>query len=413
MNIPFCSAISNVSKRLGALKVVVLAAKIEPITLQGFESDLLEIIGARIDSDGPVAWLKWQDLPVRSDDGPELDLTRVAREYTQLAKTFGLIDSGNSLRESAIPLRSYIERRHPDSMSLWRQHKLNPLLLDEFGGMGEKALFWQILFTGDVLTCAFPYILSQRDITEYDPNREFFDDKQPFDAGEKPHKLEEVDRNLMLDAFGVVRNAFNEDLWSEVENLDELKGYAERMRKWTSFRHHVPPRLEWLVDVGLLKHNGAVASGPDHVLGHAYTILEPCRRAGKYLEQHLLKNFACDRFVHFRLFSFLNEVYGLEAKNPASDEEVFRYLALGYHFVARDLGDTPAKSAALMGAILALEQGVLINLSKMYEVGRKPPPACAQMIEYSGGSRLDDEFMFSIRPKALKGLLAGENRGAQ
>ncbi len=58
MKIPFCSTISNVSKRLGALKVVVQVAKIEPITLQGFENDLLEIIGSRTDPDGPVALAK-------------------------------------------------------------------------------------------------------------------------------------------------------------------------------------------------------------------------------------------------------------------------------------------------------------------------------------------------------------------
>ncbi len=147
----------------------------------------------------------------------------------------------------------------------------------------------------------------------------------------------------MLDAFGIVRSAFNEDLRSDVENLDELRSYAERMRKWSSFRHHVPPRLEWLVDLGLLQHDGVAAGEAGHAADHAYAVLEPCHRAAKFLTPSLLKNFASERFVYRQLFSFLNEVYALAAKSPASDEEVFRYLALGYHFVARDLGDTPAK----------------------------------------------------------------------
>ncbi len=35
-----------------------------------------------------------------------------------------------------------------------------------------------------------------------------------------------------------------------------------------------------------------------------------------------------------------------------------------------------------MGSILALEDGILIDLEKMYQVGRKPPPSCIAMIEY-------------------------------
>ncbi len=55
-------------------------------------------------------------------------------------------------------------------------------------------MFWQLLLTGDVLTCAFTAVLSERKIAAYDPNREFFLPDQAKGTDLKSRKLDEVRR---------------------------------------------------------------------------------------------------------------------------------------------------------------------------------------------------------------------------
>jgi hypothetical protein len=108
---------------------------------------------------------------------------------------------------------------------------------------------------------------------------------------------------------------------------------------------------------------------------------------------------------HF--FAWAAEIYGIPAKRCEPDVRQLFYFTKGYPFLEREIGFTPGRTVALAGCLLALEDGWLVEVAEMFGLlQRAAAGPWRPYLEYSGGSRLDQEFLIKIRPTLEPALSA-------
>jgi hypothetical protein len=108
---------------------------------------------------------------------------------------------------------------------------------------------------------------------------------------------------------------------------------------------------------------------------------------------------------HF--FSWAAEIYQLAARRCDSDPRRLLYFTRGYPYLEREIGFTPGRTVALAGCLLALEEGWLIEVAEMFSLlQRMAAGPWRPYLEYSGGSRLDQEFLIKVKPTLLPALQA-------
>ena len=187
-----------------------------------------------------------------------------------------------------------------------------------------------------------------------------------------------------------------------VETVRECRQYAERVVKRGVSKNQAQPRYYHLFELGLLDR------GPSGQPRVPYTLTPAGRRAVMALaplrdrpedQQELL-----DR--HF--FAWAAEIYGIPAKRCEPDVRQLFYFTKGYPFLEREIGFTPGRTVALAGCLLALEDGWLVEVAEMFSLlQRAAAGPWRPYLEYSGGSRLDQEFLIKIRP-TLEAVLSAE-----
>ena len=81
------------------------------------------------------------------------------------------------------------------------------------------------------------------------------------------------------------------------------------------------------------------------------------------------------------------------------DRRRLLYFARGFEFLQREIGFTPGRTIALAGCLLAWEEGWLVEVAEMFDLlQRMAAGPWRPYLEYSGGSRLDQEFLIKIKP---------------
>jgi hypothetical protein len=79
----------------------------------------------------------------------------------------------------------------------------------------------------------------------------------------------------------------------------------------------------------------------------------------------------------------------------------------GYSYLEREIGFTPGRTVALAGCLLALEDGWLIEVAEMFSLLQRAAAGPGRpFLEYSGGSRLDQEFLIKIKSSLAPALQA-------
>jgi hypothetical protein len=108
---------------------------------------------------------------------------------------------------------------------------------------------------------------------------------------------------------------------------------------------------------------------------------------------------------HF--FSWAAQIYEMPARSCDGDLRRLLYFARGYPYLEREIGFTPGRTVALAGCLLALEEGWLVEVAEMFSLlQRAAAGPWRPYLEYSGGSRLDQEFLIKIRATLLPRLRA-------
>jgi len=83
------------------------------------------------------------------------------------------------------------------------------------------------------------------------------------------------------------------------------------------------------------------------------------------------------------------------------------YFARGFPWLQREIGFTPGRTVALAGCLLALADGWLVEVADMFALLRRVASGrWRAYLEYSGGSRLDQEFLIKVKPTLTAALEA-------
>jgi len=171
--------------------------------------------------------------------------------------------------------------------------------------------------------------------------------------------------------------------------LKEVADLRARLQSTKALEHHFRPRRQFLKDLGLLES--------PFVPNIATRKAAECWHG---LRDNPLKQ---DWLIERHFFRWSNEIYGFSAK-PASDDLVrLDYFARGFPIVSREIGFTPARTVALAGCLLAIEEGTLIEIEEMFKMMKAMAKGPYRpYLFYSGGSRLDREFLIRVNVNPLR-----------
>ena len=162
-------------------------------------------------------------------------------------------------------------------------------------------------------------------------------------------------------------------------------------------RHHVRPRLEHYVDLGLL--------GRRDFAHTADTVYEPSaetRRAVEAWKSILDDPKTIGRFLDGKFFESTATIFGLTDPRRCDHVESLTYFAKAFELVGRTIGFTPGRTVAFAACLLALEDGRIAEIDSMFDAiyaGAKTD--LGEYFIFSGGSRFDREFLIRVRPEIV------------
>lgn len=163
--------------------------------------------------------------------------------------------------------------------------------------------------------------------------------------------------------------------------------------------HHLRPRLEHYVDIGLLRRR---ATTNDSTIG--YETVPATARAIAAWEPILENPRALTRFLDEKFFVTAAAILGIPS-GPCPEHLTLGYLLEAFNLIGREIGFTPARTLSLMAGLLALEKGRVVEIAQSFDVVRTAAGSpLGRHLVFSGGSRLDGEFLVRIKPELGQAL---------
>jgi hypothetical protein len=315
-------------------------------------------------------WLAQRRLP------SHLGLLAVknAEHILEMGRSFEILTTGFALSEKGVFLQNYalqvltgVLEGAPDANPF--EVRVRPAL---------QLFFLYTLLTADIMT---PFLI------------------QEFSAqnrGDLPNAPKFITRAAELLCQSVERHI---DI-TNVESIRESRTFAERLQRKGVAKNQAQPRYHHLFELALLDRVEADIEGRRIV---PYLANDACRRAAQSLgplrEQPEDQQDLLDR----SFFRWAAEIFGLTARLCTDDRRRLLYFSRGFHYLQREIGFTPGRTIALAGCLLAWEDGWIIEIAEMFNLlQRMAAGPWRPYLEYSGGSRLDQEFLIKIKP----GLIA-------
>lgn len=162
-------------------------------------------------------------------------------------------------------------------------------------------------------------------------------------------------------------------------------------------RHHLRPRLEHCVDVGLLARGEEGEEAP-------FQVTPGTARGAQSFAELRDDPRRIQGFLDRKFFGTWAKIQGLETSEPDHTGTV-RGFVRAYDLVKRSIGFTPGRTVALAAAFLGLRENLVLEvdrtMSVVLEAARGP---LNQYFQFSGGTRLDREYMIRVRPEILEAL---------
>jgi hypothetical protein len=201
--------------------------------------------------------------------------------------------------------------------------------------------------------------------------------------------LAQIDQGLRLDEVSEARTLYQ---------LRERIGRVRVSKTGTSSETPVDkaqrvPRLEFCVDLGLLDRRlSPIDAGESN-----YLMTAELKRAPGILSELVAKPGRSRTWLDQEFFRAAGLLYGQPLK-PIEDPDVcLLYFVKGSRFVKRSVGFIPGRVAAMVGCVLAWTEGRRLEISQTFEqVYAVPKGPWADYIKFSGGSRLDSEFLVVV-----------------
>jgi hypothetical protein len=165
-------------------------------------------------------------------------------------------------------------------------------------------------------------------------------------------------------------------------------------------RHHVRPRLEHYVDIGLL--------GRRRDAHAAETVYEPTPETHRAVEAWapLLEDpKTIRRFLDTQFFGSTARILGVTSARSCTQWESLMYFARAFELIGREIGFTPGRTVSFAACLLALEEGRLAEIDGMFDaVHAGAKTELGEHLIFSGGSRFDREFLIRVKPEAVPAL---------
>lgn len=331
-------------------------------------------------------WLLQRSMP--SHLGPLApERSEVFLEHTKhlglLAETYALTEMGSVLKHLLLDCEPTIAngRATPNPLFVGRR-------------LGIRALYTWALLENDVLT---PFLLrefvSRRQV---DPALLSNAVKKLVESFERGARVDSAREMKALRAYETRVGKATDD--SQPPRQPPRRGRGERKKEPPGFkihRHHVRPRLEHYVDIGILSRRAAAHAGE--------SVYEPSAETVRALEswRPLLEDpKTIRRFLDTRFFQSAAKVFGLAKPAPCNQWEALMYFAKAFALVGREIGFTSGRTVAFAGCLLALEEGRLAEIDTMFDaVYSSAKSDLGAHLVFSGGSRFDREFLIRVKPE--------------
>jgi hypothetical protein len=307
--------------------------------------------------------------------------TKDVPHILELARAFDLLTTGYALSEKGVLLQNYLNQVAPGIQN--GSPEENPF--DFTPRSTIRNFYLYTLLSVDVLT---PFLLAQFATTpEGDPKN------APKLISRAAQRLFEfVEGSSDITSIGDVRTC---------------RTLAERLSAKGVAKNQAQPRYHHLFELGLLRRlsteRGAVPYATCEAGLRATDVLQPLRENPQGQQDLIDRNF----------FRWASQIYDIPAQTCSDDRRQLLYFARGFPFLQREIGFTPGRTIAVMGCLLALEDGWIVEVADMFRLlQRMAAGPWRPYLEYSGGSRLDQEFLIKVRPgliDALEGELAKES----
>lgn len=188
-----------------------------------------------------------------------------------------------------------------------------------------------------------------------------------------------VDQNVRLDEVG------------ELRNLSVLR---QRVTKDPVDKAQRVPRLEFMVDLGILERHSVGREGDSQYEEAAAT--GHLRVAFGELFAKPTSSFT---WLDSSFFGAAAVLYGKPHVPVTQSEQKLLYFVRGAAVLGKRMGFIPGRAASLAACALALSEGRRLEIAELFaEVYSVPKGKWAEFVKFSGGSRLDNEFLVTLDP---------------
>ncbi len=190
--------------------------------------------------------------------------------------------------------------------------------------------------------------------------------------------------------------------------LADVEQFRESIeRKQSTEENYLRPRLEILVDLGLLERRGTPGGGKRsefvwEVSDRTRTVaneLSALATVDKILSGEL------ENFLDRRFFSSMGRVFGTNYHPVATEIDRLSWFAKAFADIGREFGFTPGRTLALKACFMAWEAGQIMEVGDVFDtVYRAARSRFEKYLHFSGGSRFDREFLIRIDDELLARL---------
>ena len=185
--------------------------------------------------------------------------------------------------------------------------------------------------------------------------------------------------------------------------LRRLLARAESEPDWSAMARNV--RLEMLAALGILARAPGAEDRPEWLDTPRSESL-----ASSLVGVRLTRS-GLAAFLDRGFFAALAPSRRSAAQRPVPAEMVLLHLTEAYAAIRRPLGFTPGRPLALLVAILAAIDGLIVEIDDVYEcVYGASRGRWSRFLDFSGGSRFDREFLLRIDPELRRRLESSGDR---
>jgi hypothetical protein len=298
-----------------------------------------------------------------------------AEHILEMAHSFEILTTGYALSEKGVFLQNFVKYVCPGAED--GLPKANPFSLSR---LGLRLFFLYALLSSDILT---PFLL------------------QEF-ASEPEGDLPNAPKLLAPAAEALVSAVERMTDVTNIGAIRESRNYAERATAKGVAKNQSQPRYHHLFELQLLDRIPAEIDGRRIIPSVAN---DACRRAASVLAPLRERPDEQQDLIDRHFFSWASAMFNRGAQRCKDDQQRLLYFARGFEHLQREIGFTPGRTIALAGCLLALEEGWIIEVAEMFDLmQRMAAGPWRPYLEYSGGSRLDQEFLIKIKPSLIPAL---------